>query len=380
MPQIKEGKKILIAAHGNSLRGIVKHLDNMSDADIMKLNLPTGIPFVYELDENMKPIRSMQFLGDEETVKKAIESVANQGKAKKAEAPAPEAPAPEAPAPEAPAPEAPAPAPDAPALETTTKDPSVSEAIQPAKKIGINGFGRIGRLVLRAAIDKGAEVVAINDPFIPLDYMIYMFKYDSTHAGFHRSGVAIEAIDGKLVINGQSISVFSERDPKDIPWASGMYAYTQNLHLIQLCTTILCQHPIYSIITVGAEYVVESTGVFTTTEKASAHFNGGAKKVIISAPSADAPMFVMGVNHVTYDPALTVVSNASCTTNCLAPVAKVLHDSFGIKEGLMTTVHAMTATQKTVDGPSGKNWRDGRGMLFNNDPLGAFFVRVFSYF
>jgi len=229
-----------------------------------------------------------------------------------------------------------------PAPEVSAPDIAspASEVIPPARKIGINGFGRIGRLVLRAALEQGAEVVAINDPFIPLDYMIYMFKYDSTHAGFHRSGVAIEAdSEGKLVINGQKISVFCERDPKDIPWAS-----------------------------VGAEYVVESTGVFTTTEKASAHFNGGAKKVIISAPSADAPMFVMGVNHASYDPALTVVSNASCTTNCLAPVAKVLHDSFGIKEGLMTTVHAMTATQKTVDGPSGKNWRDGRGAAQNIIP------------
>merc|ERR1711953_1624921 len=221
-----------------------------------------------------------------------------------------------------------------------TKIESKVEECCPAQKIGINGFGRIGRLVLRAALEKGAKVVAINDPFIPLDYMIYMFKYDSTHTGFHRSGVSIESdSDGKLVINGQKISVFCERDPKDIPWAS-----------------------------VGAEYVVESTGVFTTTEKASAHFNGGAKKVIISAPSADAPMFVMGVNHQSYDPKLTVVSNASCTTNCLAPVAKVLHDAFGIKEGLMTTVHAMTATQKTVDGPSGKNWRDGRGAAQNIIP------------
>ena len=231
VPQIKEGKKILIAAHGNSLRGIVKHLDCLSDADIMKLNLPTGIPFVYELDENMKPIKSMQFLGDEETVRKAMESVANQGKAKKAEpeapapvAAAPEAPAPEAPAPEAPAPEAPAPeapAPEAPAPEATTQESSAlsAEAPKPAKKIGINGFGRIGRLVLRAALEKGAEVVAINDPFIPLDYMIYMFKYDSTHTGFHRSGVVVESdSDGKLVINGHKIAVFCERDPKDIPW------------------------------------------------------------------------------------------------------------------------------------------------------------------
>merc|ERR1712156_1072242 len=207
-------------------------------------------------------------------------------------------------------------------------------------KIGINGFGRIGRLVLRAALEKGAEVVAINDPFIPLDYMVYMFKYDSTHTGFSRSGVEIAATsDGKLSVCGRTISVFCEGNPKDIPWAS-----------------------------VGAEYVVESTGVFTTIEKASAHLNGGAKKVVISAPSADAPMFVMGVNHESYDPQHAVVSNASCTTNCLAPVAKVLHDNFGIQEGLMTTVHAMTATQKTVDGPSGKDWRGGRGAAQNIIP------------
>jgi len=311
VPQIKEGKKILIAAHGNSLRGIVKHLDNISDEDIMLLNLPTGIPFVYELDENMKPIKSMQFLGDEETVKKAIESVANQGKAK------PAAPAEKKPQP--------------PGRPLPGSGPT---------KIGINGFGRIGRLVLRAALEKGAEVVAINDPFIPLDYMVYMFKYDSTHAGFHRSGVEIEATsDGKLSVCGRQISIFSEGNPKNIPWAS-----------------------------VGAEYVVESTGVFTTVEQASAHLNGGAKKVVISAPSADAPMFVMGVNHESYDPNYTVVSNASCTTNCLAPIAKVLNDNFGIVEGLMTTVHAMTATQKTVDGPSGKDWRGGRGAAQNIIP------------
>jgi len=195
-------------------------------------------------------------------------------------------------------------------------------------------------LVLRAALEKGAEVVAINDPFIPLDYMVYMFKYDSTHAGFHRSGVEIEATsDGKLSVCGRQISIFSEGNPKNIPWAS-----------------------------VGAEYVVESTGVFTTVEQASAHLNGGAKKVVISAPSADAPMFVMGVNHESYDPKYAVVSNASCTTNCLAPVAKVLNDNFGIVEGLMTTVHAMTATQKTVDGPSGKDWRGGRGAAQNIIP------------
>merc|ERR1712061_896729 len=210
--------------------------------------------------------------------------------------------------------------------------PPASTQTQPILKmvkIGINGFGRIGRLVLRAALDKGADVVDINDPFIPLDYMVYMFKYDSTHGKFKGE---ISADGDKLVINGQKISVYGERDPNAIPWGKD-----------------------------GAEYIVESSGVFTTTEKASAHFSGGAKKVIISAPSADAPMFVMGVNEDCYKKDMKVVSNASCTTNCLAPLAKVIHDNFGILEGLMTTVHAATATQKTVDGPSNKNWRDGRG-------------------
>jgi len=208
-----------------------------------------------------------------------------------------------------------------------------------AGKIGINGFGRIGRLVLRAAILKGATVVAINDPFISLDYMVYMFKYDSTHGQF--KGEVKE--DGKfLYVNGNKISVFNERDPANINWAGA-----------------------------GAEYIVESTGVFTTTDKALAHAKGGAKKVIISAPSADAPMFVMGVNHEKYDPSLQVVSNASCTTNCLAPVAKVINDNFGLLEGLMTTVHAVTATQKTVDGPSGKDWRGGRGAGQNIIPSGT---------
>jgi len=202
--------------------------------------------------------------------------------------------------------------------------------------IGINGFGRIGRLVLRAAVAKGAQVVAINDPFIPLDYMVYMFKYDSTHGQFKGS---VEAKDGKLVINGNAITIFGERDPAAINWASA-----------------------------GAKYVVESTGVFTTIEKASAHHTGGAEKIIISAPSADAPMFVMGVNEGAYQKDMKVVSNASCTTNCLAPLAKVIHDNYGILEGLMTTVHAATATQKTVDGPSGKDWRGGRGAAQNIIP------------
>lgn len=203
-------------------------------------------------------------------------------------------------------------------------------------RVGINGFGRIGRIVLRQCLAKGLHVTAINDPFIDLDYMVYMFKYDSTHGRFKGE---VSTKNGMLVVNGKEIHVFQERDPKAIPWGKA-----------------------------GAEYVVESTGVFTTTEKAGAHLNGGAKKVVISAPSADAPMYVMGVNHDSYDPSQHVVSNASCTTNCLAPLAKVINDTFGIEQGLMTTVHAITATQKTVDGPSGKLWRDGRGAAQNIIP------------
>lgn len=176
---------------------------------------------------------------------------------------------------------------------------------------------------------KGVNVLAVNDPFIDVNYMVYMFRYDSTHGRFKGE---VKEEGGMLVVNGQRIHVFQERNPADIPWSK-----------------------------VGVEYVVESTGVFTTIEKAQAHVSGGAKKVIISAPSADAPMFVMGVNHEKYDKSMQIVSNASCTTNCLAPLAKVINDTFGIEEGLMTTVHAITATQKTVDGPSGKLWRDGRG-------------------
>ncbi|EDO40842.1 predicted protein [Nematostella vectensis] len=202
---------------------------------------------------------------------------------------------------------------------------------------GINGFGRIGRLVCRASLERDdVQIVAINDPFIDLDYMVYMFKYDSTHGRFKGT---VEAKDGKLVINGKPVSVFACKDPTQIPWGE-----------------------------TGADYVVESTGVFTTLEKAGFHLKGGAKKVIISAPSADAPMFVMGVNHEKYDPSMTVVSNASCTTNCLAPLVKVINDNFGLEEGLMTTIHAYTATQKTVDGPSAKNWRDGRGAHQNVIP------------
>lgn len=202
--------------------------------------------------------------------------------------------------------------------------------------LGINGFGRIGRIVLRAALAKGLKVVAINDPFIPLDYMVYMFKYDSTHGRFNGD---VHTANGKLVVNGVEIQVFMEKDPSNIPWGKA-----------------------------GAEYVVESTGVFTTIEKANAHLNGGAKKVIISAPSADAPMYVVGVNENSYNKSVNILSNASCTTNCLAPLAKVINDKFGIVEGLMTTVHSYTATQKTVDGPSNKDWRGGRTAATNIIP------------
>ncbi|ODQ66541.1 glyceraldehyde-3-phosphate dehydrogenase [Nadsonia fulvescens var. elongata DSM 6958] len=198
-----------------------------------------------------------------------------------------------------------------------------------AIKVGINGFGRIGRIVLRNALSNPeVEVVAVNDPFISVDYAAYMFKYDSTHGKY--KGEVTHSADG-IVIDGKAIRVFQERDPAAIQWGS-----------------------------VGADYVVESTGVFTTTESASAHLKGGAKKVVISAPSADAPMFVVGVNQDAYKPEYQVISNASCTTNCLAPLAKVINDNYGIVEGLMTTIHSITATQKTVDGPSHKDWRGGR--------------------
>jgi len=205
-------------------------------------------------------------------------------------------------------------------------------------KVGINGFGRIGRLVLRAALLKkqsDVEVVAVNDPFLVLPYMVYLFHYDSTHGRYPGH---VEAVDGKLVVDGHKISVYAEKDPASIPWKE-----------------------------TGADYIVESTGVFTAQDKARLHMKGGAKKVIISAP-ADCPMFVMGVNEDKYDPSFDVISNASCTTNCLAPLAKIINDKFGIVEGLMTTVHAITATQKTVDGPSGKDWRAGRGASQNIIP------------
>jgi glyceraldehyde 3-phosphate dehydrogenase len=197
-------------------------------------------------------------------------------------------------------------------------------------KIGINGFGRIGRFVFRQAVAQGnIEVVAIND-LLDVDYMAYMLKYDSTHGKFNGT---VEVVDGQMIVNGNVVRVTAERNPADINWGA-----------------------------VSAEYIVESTGFFLTKESAQGHIDGGAKKVIMSAPSKDdTPMFVMGVNNTEYTNDLTFVSNASCTTNCLAPVAKVLNDKWGIIEGLMTTVHATTATQKTVDGPSSKDWRGGRG-------------------
>jgi glyceraldehyde 3-phosphate dehydrogenase len=204
-------------------------------------------------------------------------------------------------------------------------------------KVGINGFGRIGRIVFRNAVEHpDVQIVAVNDPFIEPKYAEYMLKYDSTHGVFNGT-ISVEGND--LVVNGKKVKFYTERDPANIPWKE-----------------------------TGAEYIVESTGVFTTTEKAKAHLQGGAKRVIISAPSADAPMYVMGVNEDKYDGSAQVISNASCTTNCLAPLAKVVHDKFGIVEGLMTTVHSYTATQKTVDGPSSKDWRGGRGAAQNIIP------------
>ncbi|MAU72684.1 MAG: type I glyceraldehyde-3-phosphate dehydrogenase [Pseudozobellia sp.] len=203
-------------------------------------------------------------------------------------------------------------------------------------KIGINGFGRIGRLVFRETVRReGVEVVAIND-LLDVEHLAYLLKYDSVHGKFEGS---VEVKDGNLVVNGTTVRITAERDPKNIKWDA-----------------------------VGVEIVAECTGIFTTLETAQYHIDGGAKKVVISAPSKDAPMFVMGVNHKEVKSSDTIVSNASCTTNCLAPLAKVLNDNFGIEEGLMTTVHATTATQMTVDGPSKKDWRGGRSAMLNIIP------------
>jgi len=205
-------------------------------------------------------------------------------------------------------------------------------------KIGINGFGRIGRLVLRSAVERAdVQVVAINDPFVDLEYMVYMLKYDTIHGRFKGE---VCAKDGKLVVNGNAISVFEEREPAKIHWGA-------------------C----------GADYIADATGVFHTKALAQAHIDGGAKKVIYTGPSKDdTPMFVMGVNHNKYTKDMNFVSNASCTTNCLAPLAKVMNDKYGIVEGLMTTVHATTATQLTVDGSSKKDWRGGRAAAANIIP------------
>ena len=209
-----------------------------------------------------------------------------------------------------------------------------------AINIGINGFGRIGRMVLRASLESPEKynIVGINDPFIHSEYMAYMLKYDSAHG---ICSADIKAENGMLSVNDKNINVFPEKDPKNIPWDN-----------------------------VGAEYIVESTGVFCSTEKAYAHIEAGAKKVVISAPAKDkiTPTFVCGVNLGTYDSSMKIVSNASCTTNCLAPLAKVINDNFGIEEGLMTTVHAITNTQNTVDGLSSKDWRGGRASSSNIIP------------
>ena len=205
-------------------------------------------------------------------------------------------------------------------------------------KVGINGFGRIGRLVFRAGVDReDIEFLGINDPGMTPDYMAYMLKYDTMHGQFKGT---IEYDDESITVNGKRIMVYAKFKPEEIPWGE-----------------------------LGVEYVVESTGLFLTKEKAQGHLDAGAKKVIMSAPSKDdTPMFVMGVNNTTYDTSMNFVSNASCTTNCLAPIAKVLHDNFGITDGLMTTVHSTTATQKTVDGPSKKDWRGGRAASGNIIP------------
>ena len=204
-------------------------------------------------------------------------------------------------------------------------------------KVGINGFGRIGRLVLRAIAQRNdVQVVGVNDPFLDLEYAKYLFEFDSIHGRFEGK---VKVNNGQLIVNNNKINFYTEKDPSLIPWAE-------------------C----------GAEYIVESTGVFTSYEKAQAHLKAGAKKVIVSAPGKEMPMFVMGVNNNTYTADMDIVSNASCTTNCLAPLAKVVNDVFGIEEGLMTTVHSTTATQLTVDGSSKKDWRGGRAASYNIIP------------
>jgi glyceraldehyde 3-phosphate dehydrogenase len=206
-------------------------------------------------------------------------------------------------------------------------------------KIGINGFGRIGISAFRSALNNNeTEVLGINEPFADLDYMVYMLMHDSIHGKF-TGEVSVDKGNNYLLVNGHKIKVFAEKDPSKINWSSS-----------------------------GAEYILECTGQFTATEKASSHLNGGAKKVIISAPSQDAPMFVMGVNNDKYTKDLNIISNASCTTNCVAPLAKIINDTFGIEEALMTTVHSTTASQKTVDGPSNKDWRGGRSAYANIIP------------
>ncbi|XP_021497907.1 glyceraldehyde-3-phosphate dehydrogenase, testis-specific [Meriones unguiculatus] len=255
-------------------------------------------------------------------------------------------PAPKAEEPPPKAEEPPPPPPPPPPMEPVkyeepapTPPPTPPPPKKPPKEltVGINGFGRIGRLVLRVCMEKGIKVVAVNDPFIDPAYMVYMFKYDSTHGRYKGN---VEHKNGQLLVDNLEICVYQCKEPREIPWRS-----------------------------LGCPYVVEATGVYLSLEAASAHISAGAQRVLITAPSPDAPMLVMGVNEKDYDPgSMTIVSNASCTTNCLAPLAKVIHDRFGIVEGLMTTVHSYTATQKTVDGPSKKDWRGGRGAHQNIIP------------
>lgn len=206
-------------------------------------------------------------------------------------------------------------------------------------RVGINGFGRIGKLAFTAALENpDVQVVAINDPFMDIPYMKYLLTHDTIHGGY-KGKVDFDLMNGYLIVDDQKIKIYNEKEPNLIKWGEA-----------------------------GAEYILECTGLFTTVAKASLHLEGGAKKVVISAPSADAPMFVMGVNQDTYTSDMKIVSNASCTTNCLAPLAKVIHEKFGIVEGLMSTVHSTTATQKTVDGPSNKDWRGGRAASYNIIP------------